>query len=106
MVLLPDLVEYTMLNLKDVIEQVLRKATLHRKHSVPAFTLEAGKEVSRASFQFEVSAESSDKYTVQYVNDKSKSATAVSMGIVLARAGMISGTAFALFNWANSCMSP
>jgi hypothetical protein len=92
--------------LKDTIDKVLQKATRSRGHTFGLVTLEAGKEITNANFRFHVTRPDHSRYDVSLVGSVPASSTPVAMGVVYARAGLISGLAFAKTQYGNVTEDP
>lgn len=93
-----------MINLKDCIENVCRKATTYRTHSFAIHTLQSAKPVQmvhkiRVTRSGEISG--FPRYTVETVDALDKVIAAIDMKPVYSIAGMISATAFAKTQYGN-----
>ncbi|QJE01791.1 hypothetical protein HH212_18610 [Massilia forsythiae] len=89
------------INLKDTIEKVLRKATSSRPYLFNVVTLETGKEVAKAGYKLKV-LRRNDGYDVELVTTMPPvTTTALKMGPLYARAGMVSSVAFARTQYGN-----
>jgi len=96
-----------MLELQKTIEEVLGRATLHRPHSFDYVTLEAAKEVRKATLKIGVTRlPGVNHYAVELIDEAARSVTPVAMGEIMARAGMISGTAFAKTQYGKAADDP
>jgi hypothetical protein len=82
------------MNLKDTIDQVLRKATRMRPISFPVVTLQSAREVAVANKAFKITAVGDEKYQVE-LEQMGSAAVTLNLSQTYAVAGMISGIAFA-----------
>ena len=90
------------MDLKEAIEKVLRQATQHRPFVFDVVTLDSAQHKSVANRKLRVS----HGPVVELLDQADQVLSAVSMGPVMARAGMISGTAFAKTQYGNVTNDP
>lgn len=95
-----------MINLKDTIDSVCRKATRHKPFEFNVVTLESAKEIIRPNCRFRITKPDYDHISVTLINDLPHSSVPLNLGPVYSRAGMISSTAFAKTQYANVADDP